>query len=262
MKGPVRSKPAAPKASLFAAAALPALLVIAGCHVQWISPYSADLQKKASDMLSEVVAWEGHMRSVAGTAAADPRNPEVQAKLQSWRGEIEAMAQIELGIDPGAAACDKFLDSISGGVSGTLKTMLPTGLAAASSATKPVAHCETLPNIFTKMHQQVTGDTPQSHGMPFILDQTCRLPWLPDGYFAALNEAKATTGAPSPARPVQAAAKARAPTPAEQAAVSASCRSLFEPPDEAAHGNLLTPLIIDLDSIIYREGRQAPTTNK
>jgi hypothetical protein len=43
------------------------------------------------------------MRNAAGTAAADPRHPDVQAKLNKWSGDIEVMATIELAIDPGSA---------------------------------------------------------------------------------------------------------------------------------------------------------------
>ena len=72
-------------------------------------------------MLAEVVAWESHMRAAAGTAAADPRNPDVQATLEKWHGEIEAMSEIELGIDPGSTVCDKFVATISGSISSGLK---------------------------------------------------------------------------------------------------------------------------------------------
>src|SRR5271168_1645878 len=124
-------------------------IMLAGCQVQWVSPYSADLQKKATDMLADVVAWESHMREAAGTAAADPRNPDVQAKLQTWHGDVEAMSAIELGLDPGSTACDSFLAALSGRISGGLKQILPTTPAATSSAFKPIAHCETLPGIFS-----------------------------------------------------------------------------------------------------------------
>jgi hypothetical protein len=134
--------------------------MLAACQVQWVSPYSADLQKKATDMLAEVVAWESHMRAAAGTAAADPRNPDVQATLEKWHGEIEAMSEIELGIDPGSTVCDKFVATISGSISGGLKKLLPDTPAAGSSAATPISHCETLPGIFTRMIQQVTGSTP------------------------------------------------------------------------------------------------------
>lgn len=189
-------------------AALLAIPTLAACQVQWVSPYSADLQKKATDMLAEVIAWESHMRAAAGTPAADPRNPDVQATSEKWHGEIEAMSEIELGIDPGSTACDKFVATISGSISGGLKKRLPDTPAAGSSAATPISHCETLPGIFTRMIQQVTGSTPYAPGIPFMLDQQCKLPWLSDEYFAALREGRATAGAPSPARPTSAAAKA------------------------------------------------------
>jgi hypothetical protein len=33
------------------------------------------------------------------------------------------------------------------------------------------------------------------------------------------------------------------------------------PPPGTAHGNLVDSLIVDLDSIIYREGREAPQSS-
>jgi hypothetical protein len=229
--------------------------MLAGCPVQWVSPYSADLQKKATDMLAEVVAWESHMRVSAGTAAADPRNPDVQATLEKWHGEIEAMSEIQLGIDPGSTACDEFVKTISGSISEGLKKILPTGPEAGGSGINPVSHCETLPGIFTRMIKQVTVSIPNE------LSQ-CKLPWLSDEYFVTLQEGRATAGAASPARPVSTAAKAGVSSEPQQASVTTSCRSLFEPPSGTAHGNLVDPLIVDLDAIVYREGRQAPPSTK
>ena len=69
-----------------------AALLLSDCQQQWVSPYSPELQKRASDMLSDVASWEGQIRNAAGTAAADPRHPDVQAKLNKWSGDIEVMA--------------------------------------------------------------------------------------------------------------------------------------------------------------------------
>jgi hypothetical protein len=223
--------------------ALLTALVASGCsHVEWVSPYSADLQKRATDMLSEVVAWERHMYNVAGTAASDPRSPEVQAKLESWRGEIETMSEIELSIDPGATACDKFIASLAGGIPPALAKALPTAPDIASSAVTPVTHCETLPDIFTKMMTQV------SETIPEVLNDQCKLPWL-DEHFAALQEGRPAAGASS---------AVGTPSTAERELAVLRCRSLFEPPKGTLHGDLMAPLILDLDAIIYREGRQAP----
>ena len=258
--------------------ALLTMAILTGCQVQWVSPYSAELQKKATDMLADVVAWEGHMRGAAGTVAADPRNPDVQAKLEAWRGNIEAMSAIELGIDPGATVCDKFIATISNGISTRLKKALPTAPAAASgtssifsafSAPTPITHCETLPGIFTRMMKQVAPETPAvpaKAGKPAIpaekgliemaLEQQCKLEWLKDDYFSALQGSHTTAKASAPARPVP--AQSVTPSRATRAHRRIACASLFEPSGGSKHGDLLSSLIVDLDAIIYREGREAP----
>jgi hypothetical protein len=239
--------------------------MLTGCHVQWVSPYSTDLQKKATDMLQDVVAWESHMRNTAGTAAADPRHPDVQAKLEAWRGDIEVMSAIELGMDPGSAVCDKFLAVISSTISDKLKKALPTAPAATSSGAKSTLHCETLPDIFTHMMLQVSDSTdtpPQPARIPLVLNEQCKLQWLSDDYFASLTEGRATAGASSPARPAPASLKTPAPTEDEQTKATTNCRALFEPPYGSVHGNLVSALIVMLESIIYREGRQAPLASQ
>jgi hypothetical protein len=227
---------------------LAALLLLAACQVQWVSPYSADLQKRATDMLADVVAWETTMRSSAGTAAADPRNPAVQAKLAAWRGSVEAMAQVELGIDPGATACDSFLSRISGALT-DLKQRLPNAPSLPATALTPITYCESLPHIFERMERQVSGDTPDGYGIPFLLDQQCKLPWLSDDYFTALKSGTA------PAKPP-------APTPQQQTQATLTCRALFQTLPGSAHGPAVSSLITQLDAVIYRETRQAPTTGK
>lgn len=209
---------------------------LASCQVQWVSPYSASLQSKATTMLAEVSAWEIQMKAAAGTPAADPRNPAVIAQLSKWHGEIEAISQIELSIDPGSTACDAFLKQTSQAVSGVL-SKLPTGpaLDAAGSvglsAPKPITHCETLPGIFTRMIKQVDAT------IPLVLGQQCHTSQS-DGYFQSLG----STGAAGAADP----------------SVVKTCQPLFQPPAGTAHGNLLDSLIVDLDAVIYREGREAP----
>jgi hypothetical protein len=237
------------------------MATLAGCHVQWVSPYSADLQKKATDMLADVVAWDSHMRDVAGTAAADPRNPDVQAKLEAWRGDIAAMTAIELGIDPDAANCDALLGAMGGRIAGTVKAVVPKAPGVANSAAT-LGHCESLPGIFANMTKQVAASTTDGDGIPVSLDQQCKLPWLPDDYFAALKETRATSGASSPARPASASAKAGVPTDDQKALAVKRCRALFVPESGVVHGNLVDSLVTDLDAIVYREGREAPPSAK
>lgn len=247
-------------------------VMVTGCEVQWVSPYSADLQKKATDMLSDVITWEGQMRSAAGTAAADPRHPDIQAKLAAWSANIEAMGEIELSIDPGATVCDAFLDKISSGVDAALRSKLPSAPAVAGSggglslsSTKSLGHCETLPHIFSLMRKQVdtSADTPPKPALlQTELEGACKLDWLPDDYFTVLKENRATAGASTTARPASAASNAgAAPDAAAQKRIATSCRALFEAPAGTTHGPAVTQLVTSLDAIIYREGRQAPTAS-
>jgi hypothetical protein len=243
---------------VFLACLVPVLMLLGGCQQQFVSPYSADLQKRATDMLADVSTWEGAMRNAAGTAAADPRNPDVVAKLQSWNGDIEAMATIEVGIDPGSTVCDKFLGEISSAVQSALG---PTATSASGSA--PIAaHCETLPDIFSRMKTQV------GERMPRDLAQQCQVPWLSDAYFAAMAQNRATTGAPAAAKPQPAATAAQpgTPTAAQASLATERCAALFDTGTSAGgntlHGALAGPLVTELAAIIYREGREAPPATK
>jgi len=99
--------------------------------------------------------------------------------------------------------------------------------------------------------------------------ETCKLPWLPDSYFVSLAEARASSGAPGAPRPKTQMVGAAGGESLVQATedvqikVAFNCRSLFlseKKPDgsETLHGDLLSQITLDLDSIIYREGREAP----
>jgi hypothetical protein len=235
--------------------------LLAGCQAQWVSPYSAELQKKATDMIADVSTWEGQMRAAAGTAAADPRHPDVQARLNTWHGNVEAMADIERAIDPGSATCDAAIGKFTGAITDALIKHLPAAVAVGGSGLAPITHCETLPGIFTRIDQQVSGTTADAPGIPFVLAQQCELPWLSDAYFAALKQARATAGAPASATPVPAEARPGTPTKAQQDLAVARCRSLFVPEQGHGHGDAVSSLISQLGDIVYREGREAPTAS-
>ena len=209
----------------FLAALVPCLMLLSGCQQHFVSPYSADLQKRATDMLADVTTWEGTMRNAAGTPAADPRNPDVVAKLQTWNGDIEAMAAVEVSIDPGSTVCDKLLGAIGGLVQKEMGSATTTATAAGSATgSAPVAaKCETLPDIFSRMKTQV------SERMPRVLVQQCQLSWLPDAYFAAIVQNRATAGAPVAAKAQPAAAaQPGTPTPAQANLAKLRCAALFE----------------------------------
>lgn len=238
-------------------------LLLGSCQQQWVTPYSADLQKRASDMLVDVTIWEGQMRDAAGTAAADPRHPEVRAKLQQWNSNIEVMATIQLAIEPNSTTCDAFIRAISGAVAKQAKNeeTIPV-VGGFSNSPSSVDYCESFPDIFERMKKQV------SERFPRILDQQCKLPWLSDQYFKALAEARATAGAPSaPRRRKSQDAAAGVPPAGQERLAKDRCSALFDvsigqPEVPRMHGNLLDPLVVELDAIIYREGRQAPQSAK
>lgn len=229
------------------------LSFLPGCQQQWVAPYDAGLQKRAADMLADLSAWEGAMRSAAGTLAADPRHPDVQAKLQSWLGDVEAMAAIELAIDPGSAGCDHFLQTLATPLGQSLPGLMPAANPVSTGAPAASARCESLPDIFSRMRTELAERFPE------ILAEQCRLPWLSDDYFQTLADARATAGGPSPARQTPPGADART-------LAKVRCGALFEtaqgPSGRRLHGDLVGPLAIELDAIIYREGRQAPANGK
>jgi hypothetical protein len=87
--------------------------LLLGCQTQFVSPYSADVQKRASDMISEISAWELQMRETAGTPDADPRQPNIRAKFANWSGELEAMAAIETALNPDIIQCDRLAAAVT-----------------------------------------------------------------------------------------------------------------------------------------------------
>jgi len=88
------------------------------------------------------------MRDAAGTAAADPRYPDVKAKLQEWNGDVEVMATLQLAIEPSSACCDAFISAICRAVYKRLKT---DDVAPVAGSALPIHYCESFPNIFESM---------------------------------------------------------------------------------------------------------------
>src|SRR4029077_7505549 len=87
--------------------------LVLGCQVQFVSPYSADIQKRASDMIAEVTAWEVQMRNAAGTIQDDPRHHDVIATFAKWHGDLEAMAALEAALTPQMVRCDKLAATVA-----------------------------------------------------------------------------------------------------------------------------------------------------
>jgi hypothetical protein len=214
----------------------------AGCAPKLVASYDSGLQQRASTMQAEVAAWELAMRAGAGTIADDPRNPEVVATLNKWRGEIEAMLTLAAIDDPGAANCAPAAQAVSEAIKATLPADLQASVPALKPAGAAPTGCEAMlvANLST------------------LLDDTdkaltyCSAGWVPASYFAVLTENPAA--APRPPAP---------PSPAAQDALSRSCLAEFKvltPVQNEAlamqHGRAVSRLLNALQAIVYVENRK------
>jgi hypothetical protein len=190
------------------------VFLLSACQANWISPYSQDLQKRATDMLAQVTALE---YTLAQTTTITAAYTATQSELPGWVGEVEAMAAIESSIDPQSASCDKVLDTLAGDtITAAEAQSAPTGATGIAGSAPLVLKCESLPDTFSRMRVELMQRIPK------ILGALC--------------------------------------APGQTLAV---CQDLFKPAGTtglaARHRRLFTPLIVALNSIIFREGQQAPT---
>jgi hypothetical protein len=238
-------------------AGIPIILcaVLQGCQVQLVSPYSADVQKRASDMISEVSAWELQMRSDAGTPEADPRQPDIKAKFANWQGEVEAMAAIEAALSPSIIKCDKLAAIVA------QSSSLPIpgkGLPASVSSPSPTAaiapqSCET--QVFQNLAQTLVE-------MQEVAERQCELPWLTDSDFQTIGERQAAAGAPGSVAPTDRSSIGSAPTADQRLRAHENCAKIFRPlaaqgGQGLGHGLVVAPVIRQLYDIVYIETRKS-----
>ena len=231
-----------------------------GCAVQFVSPYSADVQKRASDMISEVSAWEVQMRVSAGTPQADPRHPDMTATFAKWNGEVEAMAATEAALDPHVIACDKVAAIVAQRSIMVPQPASSSGAPAASAsppASGPPQGCPA--QIFQNLSSTL-ADLQQ------VVELNCELPWMTAADFQAIADAKANAGVKSTASAAPRPGAAR-PTADTQNAAAARCARLFNPPSvngkpNPGHGVLVAPVIGQLYDIVYVETRKNTTATK
>lgn len=237
--------------------------MLGGCSVKLVSPYSGDLQRRASDMVAEVSAWELHMQSNAGTAATDPRSSDVQSAIQGWHGEADAMAGIALGLDPGIIRCDEIAGRVAKGIRPLLPKSLrvdlpapPPGGSVSTESGQPQG-CEVF--IFKQINSDLAT-------LQQVLDRQCKLPWLSDEYFTALAENTAAQSAPRPRKSAMTragGAQSRAtnsPPAGEQVTARSRCGALFGGGGIAQNGPAVSNLVHDLQAIVYIESRKKPST--
>ena len=231
-----------------------------GCAVQFVSPYSADVQKRASDMISEVSAWEVQMRVSAGTPQADPRHPNMTATFARWNGEVEAMAATEAALDPHVIACDKVAAIVARG-SVVLPQPAPSSSAAGAAPSAPTSGppqgCPA--QIFQNLSSTLAL-------LQQVIELNCELPWMTPADFAAIADAKANAGVKSTTAASPKPGSVR-PTADQQSAAAARCAKLFSPPTvdgklNPGHGVLVAPVIGQLYDIVYVETRKNTTATK
>jgi hypothetical protein len=226
-----------------------ALLLVTGCAVQLVAPYSSDLQQKASAMQAEVGTWDLTMREAAGTIAADPRHPDVSAVLNKWRGEADAMLTLAVSNDPGIGHCGDAMKAVSGAIEASIPASLRAvapSVASGGAAAASQAGCEAqlVANI-------AIGIDDVARALKY-----CQLDWVTDTYFTSLAQNRATAPKPD-----------AAPNAAKQRAVDRSCDVEFMPQPqtptnaaEAGHGRAVSALLTTLQAIVYIETRKKAAT--
>ena len=142
-----------------------------GCQVQFVSPYSADVQKRASDMIAEISAWELQMREAAGTPDADPRQPNIRAKFANWDGELEAMAAIETALAPETIKCD----SLAAAVTQSSRIQIPENASSPIGGPSGSSSAITSQSCEMQVFQNLTETVVE---MQQVVERQCQLPWL------------------------------------------------------------------------------------
>jgi hypothetical protein len=232
--------------------------LLLGCQVQFVSPYSADVQKRASDMIAEISAWELQMREAAGTPDADPRQPNIKAKFANWDGELEAMAAIETALAPETIKCDSLAAAVtqSSRIQIPENASSPIGNSSGSSGAITHQSCET--KVFQNLAETLAE-------MQQVVERQCQLPWLSEGDFqrsTAHQAAAALQGSAATSRAISSA-----PSADQQRVARERCAAIFRPTtaqggQNLGHGVVVGPVIGQLYDIVYIETRKSTAAAK
>jgi len=222
------------------------VLLAAACTVQLVAPYNSELQQQASALQAQVGTWDLTMRAAEATINADPRNPEVVATLNAWRGDADAMRTLALASDTGLVPCATAMKDAANAINAAIPASLRPAVPAQGTATTPAGgspngcEAEIVASLSAKI-DKLAG----------VL-KYCQVPWVPDSYFAALAQTKGA--APNPPA---------APSPAQQASLKAACGLLFDPVPQtpanaanAGHGIAASDLLTTLQVIVFIETRK------
>lgn len=220
-----------------------AILAVTSCSVQLVAPYNADLAQKASSMEAEASSWDLTMRGGAGTIADDPRNPDVVAILNRWRGQADAMLTLAVSNDPGTVGCSQAAQAAYAAI----ESSIPSALQIAGSTTGSASNTSVPSGCEAALVADIrSGIDDIAKALKF-----CRANWVPDEYFSSLSQNHLAAAKPSPA-----------PNKGEQDVLTRSCFAEFKEPAQPAdptivqHGRAVSHLLTTLQVIVYVENRK------
>jgi hypothetical protein len=232
--------------------------LLLGCQVQFVSPYSADVQKRASDMIAEISSWELQMREAAGTPDADPRQPNIKAKFANWDGELEAMAAIETALAPETIKCD----SLAAAVTQSSRIQIPENASSpignSSGSSGAITHQSCEMKVFQNLAETLAE-------MRQVVQRQCELPWLTEGDFQTSGAHRASTGLQGLAATSRAISSP--PSADQQRVARERCAAIFRPTtaqggQNLGHGVVVAPVIGQLYDIVYIETRKSTAAVK
>jgi hypothetical protein len=226
--------------------------LLLGCQAQFVSPCSADVQKRASDMISEVSARELQMREAAGTPDADPRQPNIKAKFANWDGELEAMAAIETALAPEIIKCDR----LAAAVTQSSRTPIPENASSPIGGPSGSRGAITGQSCEMQVFQNLAETLAE---MQQVVERQCELPWLTEADFQTTG-ARAVAGLQGSATTSR--ANTSAPSADQQRVAREKCAAIFRPTaaqgrQNLGHGVVVAPVIGQLYDIVYIETRKS-----
>ena len=226
-----------------------AVMILAGCTAQLVASYNSQLAQQASSMQAEVSSWDLTMRQGAGTITDDPRNPDVAAMLNKWRGEADAMLTLAVSSDPHSVNCDKAAQAVYTG----MESLIPASMRASA---QPVSASNSVSS--SSCEARLVADLNSGIDDVESALKWCTVSWVPGDYFASLSQ-KTATAPPPPA----------APSKDDQDRLTKSCLAEFKAPQQASenstgtqHGRAVSHLLTTLQAIVYVENRKQAATSQ
>jgi hypothetical protein len=203
------------------------VFVLAGC-VNLVSPFSADLQKRASDMAADVVAWDSTMH----LARKPVQISDVNQAFARWQGEVVAMLQLAAALEPASVDCSRISAAVMKDVKPLLSRAVADSLPTPSidkAQDKSSQGCE---------HRAVAALADDLRQVREDVANHCNAPGLLE------DDTPAATAAP------------KKPASSDTISMTRSCRVWFGGGGFSSGGLIVYQLVRDLGAIVYVEGRK------